>query len=155
MLIERLWEYYKTNKDNIKQVISSEESFSVYTNNILISGRIDLIMENSHGELELVDFKVSGTKKRQLKEVENQLKVYKYALNDEYSFDQISAYHISENQKTYFKSKEEDMENIESYLGSICENFTNEEFNPEQSNFCKICEFNFCCDLNVDPNSYF
>lgn len=145
ILTKNLMKYYSINKNNIKRIISTEESFSLYINNILISGRIDLIMENKDNELELVDFKVSGKKNYQMKAVENQLKVYKYALNENYTITKISTYHFIDNKKTFFDSPDDEIKKIKIYLDSICEKIMNEEFNRKESTYCSNCFFNFCC----------
>jgi len=146
-LARKLLEYYQKAKTQIKKVLSTEESISIYTKNMLVLGRIDLIIENVNGEIELIDFKLSGKKQWQLKEVENQLKVYSYALNEKYSIDKIAIYHFFDNKKTYFSFGVNDVEKIESYLDSICQKIINEEFKEEFSNYCSKCGFNFCCNL--------
>lgn len=147
ILTKKLWEYYQINKKNIKKVISTEESFSVNTKDVSVEGRIDLIMENEDGKLELLDFKVSGKKDWQLKEVEHQLKVYRYALNEEYNFDKIAVYHFFDNEKTYFDYNEEDLEETKQHLELIGEKIINGNFNQEKSSYCTKCFFNFCCEL--------
>lgn len=79
-LEDNLHRYYLKMKDHIKKIISTEEPFSLFSEDILISGRTDLIMKNNLDKLELVDFKSREEAGLLETQVELQLKIYDYAL---------------------------------------------------------------------------
>lgn len=144
-LERKLCEYYRSVKDHIKEVISTEEPFSLYTGGMLIGGRTDLIFLNNDGEIELVDFKARGEAGIEGTHVEMQLKVYEYALNGKYNIDKLCAYRFDENKKTYFEPNGGNMDQIGSEIGDICKKIEMEEFKPIQTGMCSQCHFKFCC----------
>ncbi len=140
-----LLDYYYDTKEYIKEVISTEEPFSISKKNMEINGRTDLLIKNKEDEIELIDFKARDKKGIDLLEVEFQLKMYDYALKDKYHIDKLCAYTFKDKAKTYFETNEKDLEKLDSKLENICEKITNEEFDPKENEFCPQCIFNFCC----------
>ncbi|MCK9151669.1 ATP-dependent DNA helicase [Methanobacterium alcaliphilum] len=144
-LITQIWHYYDHMKDHIQEVISTEESFSLFTENTLISGRTDLVIKNSNNQLELFDFKARGESALEKLQVEMQLKIYDYCLKEKYGFDKLCAYHFFTNEKTYF-TKNNDYNEIRSQIDAVCSGINNEIFHPAPSSHCRDCFFSFCCE---------
>lgn len=142
-LEDNLHRYYLEMKDHMKEIISTEEPFSLFSEDILISGRTDLVMKNNLDELELVDFKSREEAGLLETQVELQLKIYDYALKEEYQFDKLCAYHFTSGDKTYFQS--EDNEDIKTLIENICNQIGREEFKRSKTALCESCFFNFLC----------
>ncbi len=141
----KLFKYYESVKDQIKEVLSTEEPFSLFANGMLISGRTDLIYKNFNDETELLDFKARGTAGITETFVEMQLKVYEYGLNSKYNFDKLCAYQFEENKKTYFEPNGVDFTEISDEMENICKKIEMEHFEPLESGLCSQCFFKFCC----------
>lgn len=145
-ILERdLLNYYHDMKDYIREVKSTEEPFSIPRMNMEIKGRTDLIIENSKGETELIDFKARSRKGIEETNVEFQLKMYEYALKDSYQFDRVCAYTFKDRKKTYFDCDEDDYCQLNDDLEDICEKISNQEFEKRKNEFCHLCTFKFCC----------
>lgn len=140
-----LLDYYYEVKEDIKEVISTEEPFSISKKNMEINGRTDLLIKNRKDEIELIDFKARDKKGIDQLEVEFQLKMYNYALKDKYPIDRLCAYTFKDKEKTYFEKDEREYGELDNKLEDICEKITDEEFDPKKNEFCHLCIFNFCC----------
>ena len=144
-LARELLNYYRDSRDYINEVVSVEESFSIPRDDVIIEGRTDLIMRNSDGELELVDFKArehGGVERLML---EYQLRVYQYALRDRYRFDRLSAYVIKDSERISFDPDEEF--NVKDRINSAVEGIRSESFEPRRNQFCSHCVFMDFCGL--------
>ncbi len=141
----KLLKYYEIMKDYIKEILSTEEPFSLFANGMLIAGRTDLIFKNHNDETELVDFKARGTAGITETFVETQLKVYEYGLKGKYNFDKLCAYQFEENKKTYFEPNRVDYTEISDEMENICKKIEMEHFEPLESGLCSQCFFKFCC----------
>jgi len=144
-LERQLLDYYHEMDEYANQIISAEEPFSIFKNNMEINGRTDLIVENKDGQIELFDFKAREQKGIEETSVEFQLKMYEFALKDKYKFDNLCAYTFKDNGKTFFKSDEKDIEELDKDLEILCEKIRNHEFEPRENKFCVNCIFKFCC----------
>lgn len=142
-LEKRLMKYYSHINDYISQIVSTEEPFSISTNDAVISGRTDLIIKNKEGNIELLDFKAREEAGVTETSVGFQLKLYELALQDKYKFDKIGAYTFKDNKRVYFETG--NTEKLEAQLETICENINNEKFEPQENKFCSLCVFKFCC----------
>lgn len=143
-LKQKLLEYYRNSKSYIKEIISTEEPFSLYTNGMLIGGRTDLILKNMDDELELVDFKSRGEAGIGETLVEMQLKVYEYGLKGKYKFDKLCAYRFEENQSTYFEPNNGNGD-VGHEIEDMCKKIEMEQFDPVNTGICSHCFFKFCC----------
>lgn len=141
----KLCEYYRSIKNHIKEIVSTEEPFSLYTGGMLIGGRTDLIFVNTNGETELVDFKAREEAGIEETHVEMQLKVYEYGLNGKYTFDKLCAYLFEENKKSYFEPNGGNMDDIGEDIRNICQKIEMRDFKPHKSGICSQCYFKFCC----------
>lgn len=140
-----LLDYYYEMKNYIKDVKSTEEPFSIFKKNMEINGRTDLIIENNKGEIELFDFKAHDKKGIEETNVEFQLKMYQYALKDQYKFDNVCAYTFKDREKTYFEVNEDDLNELDENLEDICGKISDQQFKPQENDFCHLCIFKFCC----------
>lgn len=144
---KQLKDYYEKNKDYIKKIIAVEEPFSIHKDNIIIRGRTDLIIENKNGELELIDFKAREKTGIQQMGVEFQLRTYEYALSDKYKFDKLTAYTITDNERTSFKTGPK--HKIKNKIAAIVDSIKNEKFEPKENRFCKLCIFKGLCRIQT------
>lgn len=143
ILERRLLDYYIHNKRYIKEIISTEEPFSINMKDAVVTGRSDLIIKNQNDEVELVDFKARSEAGIEDTSVDLQLKMYEYALKSKYNIDRICAYTFKDNKRVYFDPC--DPEDLNKTLGDICENISSENFEPLKNSFCSKCVFKFCC----------
>jgi len=144
-LERKLLDYYIDMKGYINEVKSAEEPFSIVKNNMEINGRTDLILESKDGKIELFDFKARDQKGIEETSVEFQLKMYEYALKDKYKFDNLCAYTFKDNERTFFNSNKNDIQELDKKLEVICEKIRNHKFEPIENKFCTHCIFKFCC----------
>jgi DNA helicase-2/ATP-dependent DNA helicase PcrA len=144
-LVDKLVYYHSDMEDYIKEVISSEEPFALFKEDILITGRTDLIIRNPHGEIELVDFKARGESALERLQVGLQLKIYEYGLHKKYKFGQMCAYHFDNNNRSYYPP-EKDFKAIEEHIQDICAGIKREDFPATVSTRCANCFFSFCCE---------
>ena len=140
-----LLDYYYDVKDDIKEVISTEEPFSISKEDMEINGRTDLLIKNKEDKLELIDFKARDKTGIDPLEVEFQLKMYDYALKDKYAIDKLCAYTFKDKSKTFFEINVKDFKELDTKLSDICKRISDEEFDPKENEFCSQCVFNFCC----------
>lgn len=143
ILERRLLDYYIQNKHYIKEIISTEEPFSINMKDAVVTGRSDLIIKNQNDEVELVDFKARAEAGIEDTSVDFQLKMYKYALKNKYKIDKLCAYTFKDNKRVYFDQC--DPEDLNKTLRDICENISCENFEPLENSFCSKCVFKFCC----------
>ena len=140
-----LSKYYENVRNHINEIISTEEHFSLNIKDMIIKGRTDLIIENDDGEIELIDFKAREQAGIEETTIVLQLKMYEYALKQKYNINKLSAYTFKDNQKTYFRTKKGEMNDLKEKLTSICDNISEENFYPKKNKFCSLCIFKFCC----------
>ena len=143
ILERRLLDYYIHNKHYIKEIISTEEPFSINMKDAVVTGRSDLIIKNQNDEVELVDFKARSEAGIEDTSIDLQLKMYEYALKSKYNIDKICAYTFKDNKRVYFDPC--DPEDLNKTLGNICANISSENFEPLENSFCSKCIFKFCC----------
>ena len=142
-LERELLNYYHDSRDHIEEVVSVEEPFSIPDDDIIIEGRTDLIIRNSGGELELVDFKAREHGGIERMGLEYQLRTYEYALRDRYNFDRLSAYAIRDSMRMSFDSDPDFT--VRERIDETVEKIRSECFEPRRNQFCSRCVFrNFC-----------
>jgi len=142
-LERELLNYYHDSRDHIRDVVSVEEPFSIPDDDIIIEGRTDLIIRNSRGELELVDFKAREHGGIERMGLEYQLRTYEYALRDRYSFDRLSAYAIRDSMRISFDADRDFR--VRERIDRTVDRIRNELFEPRRNPFCSRCAFrNFC-----------
>jgi len=141
------YQYYKIMKDYIKEIIVTEKPFTLVFDEFIIAGRVDLIIKNKYNEIELIDFKAMDEKGIEQTNVELQLRIYEYALENEFKINKLSAYTFLDNKKTYFKTNKEILKDVGKELNTIITGIRKEDFNPKKNPFCGKCPFKFTCKL--------
>jgi DNA helicase II / ATP-dependent DNA helicase PcrA len=139
--------YYESMKDHIKEIISTEEPFTLVFDNFIITGRIDLIIKNKDDEIELIDFKAMEEEGLTNTSVEMQLRIYEYALKNKQKINKLCAYTFKDNKKTYFKSNNEVLRDIDSELEDVIDSIKKEKFDAKKNAFCDKCAFKFACKI--------
>lgn len=144
----QLEDYYRKNKDYIMEIIAVEEPFSIPKDDIIIRGRVDLIIKNKDGEIELIDFKAREKPGIEYMGVDFQLRTYEYALSDKYNFDKLTAYTIVDNERT---SLEPDPEyKIKYKIEDIVDSIRRGEFEARETYFCRFCIFQGVCGGRIN-----
>ncbi len=134
--------YYIKAKEEYSDIVAIEESFSHIDDNMIIKGKVDLIVKDKNGDIDLVDFK--ARKKEGIGEtnVDKQLQIYSYCLDGEYNINKIFAHTFRDNEKTEFPI---DKDKTKAFLKEISEKIYKEDFHKHKNSFCKDCQFNFYC----------
>ncbi len=145
--VERqLEDYYRKNRDYIVEVIAVEEPFSIPKDDIIIKGRIDLIIKNRDGEIELIDFKAREKSGIEYMGVDFQLRTYEYALSDKYKFDKLTAYTIADNKRTSFEPDPE--YKIKYEIEDMVDSIRMGKFEAKETYFCRFCIFQGICGIH-------
>lgn len=145
--VERqLEDYYRKNRDYIVEVIAVEEPFSIPKDDIIIKGRIDLIIKNRDGEIELIDFKAREKSGIEYMGVDFQLRTYEYALSDKYKFDKLTAYTIADNERTSFEPDPE--YKIKYEIEDMVDSIRMGKFEAKETYFCRFCIFQGICGIH-------
>ena len=136
--------YYKYAQISYKEIIAIEESFSHIDDNMIISGKIDLIVKDDQNNINLIDFKARKKEGIEKTNVDKQLQIYKYCLDNEYNIDNLIAHTFSDNQITNFSYSESETKH---FLNKISKKIHNSNFNKQTNSFCSECQFNFYCEV--------
>jgi len=145
-LIQDFVRYYNYAKENYKDILAIEESFSHIDDNMIISGKVDLIVRDKHNKINLVDFKARKQEGIEKTNVDKQLEIYKYCLDNEYKIDNLIAHTFSDNEVTYFSYSEE---NTKDFLDKISKKIYLSDFHKQKNSFCRQCQFNFYCEDSI------
>lgn len=140
--LEKIKNYYKTANDFYDEIFSIEEPFVFVDDNMVISGRVDLIAKDLDGNVNLVDYKARGAIGIKDTNVDKQLKIYDYCLRDKYNIDRLIAYTFMDNKRTEF---EPEHEYVIDFLLKMTKEMETENFKRKKGAFCKECVFQFCC----------
>ena len=142
---ERLDELYS-------RILEIEAPFNYIGDNMVVSGRVDLIAVDKEGHLVLIDFKARKVKGEKdvgvLAEinVEQQLRMYEYCLSKNYNIDKLIAYTLMDQKLTEF---EPDRNFVDRYLHEMTKRIEESKYERKYGAFCKKCEFRFLCGDNV------
>ena len=90
----------------------------------------------------LVDFKARKQEGIEKTNVDKQLQIYQYCLNNQYNIDQLIAHTFQDNKKTEFPINPEE---TKQFLQNISEKMAKEDFHKQKNSFCSQCQFNFYC----------
>lgn len=143
-LVKEFVAYYLEVKEEYKEIVAIEESFSHIDNNMIVKGKVDLIVKDKEGRVHLVDFKSREQKNIEKLSVDKQLQMYAYCLDKEYDIDDLYAYTFWDHKKTNFPVQHD---KIKSFLSTISKMMSEENFKAQKSDLCKECEFNFYCGV--------
>jgi DNA helicase-2/ATP-dependent DNA helicase PcrA len=140
--IETIKNYYKNAIDFYDEILAIEEPFVHIDDNIVINGRVDLIVKDKNGDINLIDFKARTSEGIQYTNTDKQLRMYNHCLQDDFNIDKLVAYTCLDNKRTEFEPRTED---ILSFLESMSGEIKKENFVKRESPFCQYCTFKFCC----------
>jgi len=140
-----MWNYYNKAKGDIAEILEIEKPFSFIGDSLIINGRIDLLVKNSRGEVELIDFKARKEKGIYMTHVDVQLRMYQMAMASDYKIDKLFAYTFEDNKKNLIGNAPAEIESARKTIQQVCEKIKNEEFPAIRNQFCSKCEFMFCC----------
>ena len=141
-IIGELTTYYLTAKIDYKEILAIEESFSHIDDNMIIKGKVDLIVRDKEDRICLIDFKAREMKGIENTNVNKQLQMYNYCLDSRYKFDKLIAYTFRDNIKTEFPI---DKNYIEEFLKDISLKMYKEDFHKQKNVMCSDCTFGFYC----------
>ena len=141
-LIKKFVNYYITAKDEYKDIIAVEESFSHIDDNMIVNGKIDLIVRDKNDHVCLVDFKARKSGGIEKTNVDKQLQIYQYCLNHQYNINKLIAHTFEDNKKTEFPINPE---KTKQFLQNISQKMAIENFHKQKNSFCAQCQFNFYC----------
>lgn len=133
-------------------ISDSEYSFRIRQEDYDLVGSIDLIYQEDDDSLSIIDFKVTTNAEANMEKYKKQLATYKLALkmvddkdyNDK-RIDKLSIYSVLDDKIYDFSADEIDCKEILEEIEATAENILEEKFEPEVSNSCKYCRFNFVC----------
>jgi len=140
--LRELVKYYITIKDHYKEILAIEESFSHIDDNMIINGRVDLIVKDNEDNNCIMDFKARKKKGIEETNVDKQLQIYNYCLDKKYKINKLVAYTIEDTQKTYFPI---DNEKTREFLYNISKKIAKEDYHKQKNSLCPQCQFNFYC----------
>jgi len=134
--------YYLSIKEDYKEILGVEESFSHIDDNMIIKGKVDLIVKDKEDKVCLIDFKARKSEGIKETNVDKQLQIYNYCLENKYKIDKIIAHTFEDNKKTEFPL---DKEKTGEFLQKISKKMEREDFHKDKNEFCKQCPFHFYC----------
>lgn len=117
--------------------------------NIIIKGRLDLMIKNKNDKIELWDFKARNVENIDDTFVKEQLKMYNIALQNQYNIDNLIAYTFKDNMKTPFDNSQKELDKTKKLLNNIKESIIKNKFEKNlNSKFCNYCDYRFLCYKN-------
>lgn len=145
ILLGHFYEWWSEEKRNL---IAVEESFSVSTGEIRLSGRFDRIEKSSAG-LRVIDFKTSKEKTQPETDADLQLSVYALAASEKYKLPcrELMFLHLRPEGYTVKKTQRgnADLIKTEKVINKIKIKIESGDFRPSPGPACKNCPFNRIC----------
>jgi len=126
-----------------------EYQFNLKINNeITIGGKIDRI-DNSDGDLKIIDYKTGQAKSKLTGDDKNQLLIYQLAGQAIFQepISQLAYYYLEGGGEINFLGSENDLEKIKEKIIKTVSEIKRGEFPPRPSELCKFCDFNFICEF--------
>ena len=145
--IRKLQKYYRNYaQKNYSEILGIEESFSHIDKNMVIKGRVDLIVKDKSGKNCIVDFKARSGDKLFETNVDLQLQIYDYCLDEKYDVDKVIAFTINDSKENSYGT---DKLKIKEKLKEVSQKMEVENFHKHKNPFCKECMFRkFCWQKN-------
>ena len=145
--IRKLQKYYRNYaQKNYSEILGIEESFSHIDKNMVIKGRVDLIVKDKSGKNCIVDFKARSGDKLFETNVDLQLQIYDYCLDEKYDVDKVIAFTINDSKENSYGT---DKLKIKEKLKEVSQKMDVENFHKHKNPFCKECMFRkFCWQKN-------
>ncbi len=133
--------------------ILAEYSFEFVYKNTVFRGDIDLVIKNSDGTVDLIDFKTNENIEQSLTDYYKQMFIYKSALEETgFSVAKMEIVNIKPDGLVEIAVSESDIENakkeINSDLKGIKELSGQKPSELPTSNNCKYCGYNYICETN-------
>jgi len=141
-LTKKFVNYYISAKDEYKDIIAVEETFSHIDDNMIINGKIDLIAKNKDDHICLVDFKARKKEGIEKTNVDKQLQIYQYCLNNQYGINKLIAHTFQDNKITEFSINHTE---TKQFLQDISQKMAQENYHKQKNAFCNQCQFKFYC----------
>jgi len=140
--IKKFVTYYLAAKDDYKEILAIEQSFSHIDDNMIVDGKVDLITKNKEGRVCLVDFKARKSEGIEKTNVDKQLQIYHHCLNNKYNIDRLIAHTFEDNKQTDFPINQQE---TTQFLQSISKKMGEKNFHKQKGDFCPQCQFSFYC----------
>lgn len=136
----KLKRYIEDIRSRAARIISAEKPFSIMRDGFMLTGQTDLIIENSNGGMELVDFKAMTGEGIEATDISLQLGLYRHAL--EKDFDDFLAYTFEDSEWHEI----EPLDDVEAVLIEVAGRVRREEFPARKNDFCRWCTFHSICE---------
>jgi CRISPR/Cas system-associated exonuclease Cas4 (RecB family) len=140
--VEKLVEYYLYAKEHFAQIIAIEEPFSHIDDNMIIKGKVDLVAKLKDGKVAIIDFKARKQKGIEKTNVDKQLQIYAYCLENKYPVEKLIAFTFEDLKETEFKLNKQETKKL---LDEMSKKMKDENFHKQKGDFCPQCQFNFYC----------
>jgi len=137
--------YFRNYKHILKNVNLVEEDIMFESNDILIKGRIDLLVKNGESDYTIIDFK-TGSYRDYLGQT-TQLQFYAMAVKKRLNSKKISPklHFIEEDKILDVPANENDIEMARNRILDAVYGIKNKEFVATPGEQCSFCEFNMVC----------
>ncbi|MBT5022993.1 ATP-dependent helicase [Candidatus Woesearchaeota archaeon] len=143
---QKLMRYLSKFKIELKSIVKPEMPFHFTFNNLIITGRIDLLVKNKDGTYTMIEFK-SGTykkgifkkKKDQLNSAKEQIELYALAIKKNYNVTKGIVFFFGDGHKEVFNI---DGKHMRLELFKLIEDINDSNFEPTQDKeMCRSCVF--------------
>ena len=139
--------YFKEHASTFPFLYKAEEKFSFDMENVVITGKIDLIRKIEGDEREIVDFKTSESKTARQEQTD--LQMYLYAIGAERSLGmkikRCTVHFLGDNKVVSFEWNEKKAAEAECFLKDLIGNIKEQKFEPRRE-YCPFCrEFKDIC----------
>jgi DNA helicase-2/ATP-dependent DNA helicase PcrA len=144
-IIENCWQYYRMALKEWKEIAAIEKPFTFIGEDIIVYGRVDLVVVDKSGQTLLVDFKARTKEGIESTMVHDQLNFYTYCLKDK-SITAMLAYTLLDNEKIILSYDEKRSHEA---ISRLCAGLKNRDFHPDKnSQFCRSgkCGYKFICE---------
>lgn len=146
LCLKNFWEEFNKMKKNGKIFVGSEIPFKIRFKKFLLSGRIDALLKNHHGEYEILEYKFGHENFEEdlvlLKESYQPLFYYlglKYGYKIEPAL--FTFFFLLPNQQVKINLKDITEEAIKKFYSLIEEMFTRKNYPPRKNLYCQDCVF--------------
>lgn len=143
---QRLILYLDKLKEELKRIVNPEVPFHFSRDNLIINGRIDLLISNNDGSYTIVEFKSGKYKKsffkrnkQNLQNAKRQIELYALSIKDEYNVSKGIVFFFGDGYKETFNVN---LESAEENLNITLQEITNFNFEPcTDKDICRACVF--------------
>jgi len=141
--IRKIQEYYRNYaQKNYAEILGVEKPFSHIDKNMVIKGRVDLIVKDKDSQVSIIDFKSRSSKHLSDTHVDLQLQIYDYCLEEQFEADKLIAFTLNDCKGNTYST---DKLKIKQKLIEISNKMEVEDFHKNKNSFCKECMFGKFC----------